>query len=231
MDDLEFRRRCLADPHDTAEDFRAKCGEDPDHAQFVAAQIRFDQAIRRVLLGIEPPAGLAQRILARQGLGARPQGREIRRYMAMAASLILIVGLSWFVSRAPADLPHTVLAHIYGELDHLNGDGAYPRDRLAAVLSEAGPELHGSLGTVRYAGTCHIRRHDGAHLVVQGQHGAVTVLLMPGEDIAHRRAVGDQRFHGVIVPTPNGSMAIVGERQEAIEYYEQRVRSALSWPA
>lgn len=229
MDDLEFRRRCLADPYDRAEDFLNKCGEDPEHAHFVAEQIRFDKVIRAVVLGVRPPSDLAERILARQGIGPRRGTRDLWRHMGVAAILILVLGLSWLIPHQPVDLPDTVLAHIYGELDHLNGAGGYPRDRLVAVLAEAGFELRGSLGKVRYAGTCHMRKNEGAHLVVQGQRGAVTVLLMPGEDIGHRQTVSDQRFRGMIVPTPNGSMAIVGERQEPIEAYEQRIRSALSW--
>jgi len=52
------------------------------------------------------------------------------------------------------------------------------------------------------------------HMVLQGENGSVTVLLMPGEQIDTRNPVDNGRFSGVIAPTRYCSMAIVGEDGE-----------------
>ncbi len=81
-----------------------------------------------------------------------------------------------------------------------------------------------SLGTVNYAGNCDIRnKQKGAHIVLQGKKGPVTVLIMPAEEVTARRRISDQRFHGVIIPAPRGSYAIVGEHDEALEPYVKQL--------
>lgn len=90
-------------------------------------------------------------------------------------------------------------------------------------------ELQGNLGLIHYAGTCHIRKHDGVHLVMQGEIGPVTVLFMPGEEITRSSDITNGRFRGVIVPTPNGSMAILGEEGEPIQRIEEQLKSSVSW--
>ena len=57
----------------------------------------------------------------------------------------------------------------------------------------------------------------------------MTVLLMPGERIAQRSVLSDERFTGVLTPTPGGSMAILGEHGETIRSIENKILSSLLW--
>jgi hypothetical protein len=86
-----------------------------------------------------------------------------------------------------------------GEVDRAGSERSRPRRELAVE--------------VRYAGVCDIRRRPGAHLVLAGERGPVTVLLMPDERVSQRTAAR-RRPEGVILPVDGGSLAIVGSRGE-----------------
>ena len=100
---------------------------------------------------------------------------------------------------------------------------------LAAVLNSVGYGLQEDPGQIHYAGVCLMRKRVGVHLIVPGKIGPVTVLLMPGERITHRSMLSDERFTGVLTPTPGGSMAILGEQGETIRAIENKIRSSLLW--
>ena len=123
------------------------------------------------------------------------------------------------------------LAHVNNELHHLEDRLDVPLDKVNSVLAKVGAQLQQDLGKVNYAGTCPIREHTGAHLVVAGVRGPVTLLFMPGEQLDQRQVLQDQRFSGVVLPTANGSIAIVGERGEPLERLERRLRDSVEFPA
>jgi hypothetical protein len=78
---------------------------------------------------------------------------------------------------------------------------------------------------VDYLNICKIRKAAGAHLVVKDGEDAVTVLIMPGEYVHERVPIQSERFQGVIVPIPNGSMAVVTKKGEPLTEIESRVRA------
>ena len=82
---------------------------------------------------------------------------------------------------------------------------------------------------LRQRGRCRIRRWDGVHLVLRGRAGGVTVLLMPQEYRREPERVSSRRFSGVILPTPNGSMAVIGEKSEPLEDAARRIQGAILW--
>jgi hypothetical protein len=124
-------------------------------------------------------------------------------------------------------LEESVLAHVHHEVSKLSEQNSVPEAQLRMVARKNGAEVVGEIGEVRYAGLCPMREHEGAHIILAGQKGPVTVFLMPQERIASAREVADERFSGRIVPVPNGSMAIVGEQGESLTEIEQRLRGAL----
>ena len=230
MDDLEFRRRCIVDPFDQDEDFLRKKQQDPEHARFARHQEQFDRNLKATMESVVVPEGLAARVLLRHSL----QQRKVRRRtwirsVALAASILMAVGIGLVFNASRTNLQEIVLAHVYTELDHLNDRKDVQMHDLDTILRKAGHSLEEDLGRVHYANICHIWKRDGVHLVVQGEIGPVTVLLMPGEHITQRTVVSDERFNGVITPTPDGSMAILGEEGEVIQTIEEKVRSSVRW--
>ena len=69
------------------------------------------------------------------------------------------------------------------------------------------------------------------HMVVPGQQGPITVLIMPGEYLMQAQQVRSPRFFGVIVPTVYGSMAVVGEKLEPVEEVVEKMQRAIIWDA
>lgn len=227
MDDLEFRRRVYADPllrdPDLAREARAR----PARARVVEEAARLERRIGEAL-EVEVPAGLADRILLRRGIDA---GRRRRRMwqggLSLAAGVVLASWLVLVLWPQPQSLEASVLAHVHREIEKLEASRTVSLDDLRRVTSRTGADLVGELGEVRFADLCPMRKGTGAHLVLAGQRGPVTVFLMPGEAVRERIALADERFVGRIVPTSNGSMAIVAESGEPLGSVERRLRSAL----
>jgi hypothetical protein len=232
MNCLEFRRRITVDPGHPgaeAERHRRTCRS---CAEFARQQRGFDQQLRGVIKRIDMPDTLGARILLRQGTAVTRQRRVLRsRRFAVAAAVVLSVALALGVAITPKSpgLARTVVAHINDEPHHLAERNAIGLAQLNEVLAPYGTALSSEIGTVHYAGACGIRKYNGVHIVLQGDHGPVTVLFMPREHRHMRTPIMDRRFEGVIVPTRIGSMAIVGERGEELDRIEQRIERALRY--
>ena len=232
MDDLEFRRRCIADPFDQDEEFLRKKQENSVHAQFAERQVQFDSQIKDIMHGVRIPNGLQAHIQLRHAFTQRKVRRRFWTYsLPLVASTVFVSLMLLLLMPGSNDLQEVVLAHVYSELYHLDDRKDVQKPELRQILSSVGNGFKDDLGQVHYAGTCHIRKQSGVHLVLPGKVGPVTVLLMPGEAVEYRTAVADKRFSGVISQTPGGSMAILGEEGEDINNLEQQLKSQLTWAA
>ncbi|MEN8207364.1 MAG: DUF3379 family protein [Pseudomonadota bacterium] len=236
MNCLEFRRLLLIEPCSSDDDFvahHAKCTD----CRHEAAQTEQLENQLREMLSVDPPEGLRDRIMLEHALEYGKSRHGIRtRWVAMAASLLLVVGLMGGLGYHWADtlfrasgLEVAVLNHVNDELDHLHEDHNLQAADLEVLLAPFGARLKNSLGRVNYAGRCNIRKHSGIHLVVPGQQGPVTILLMPSEYVNNQRTIRSSRFSGVIVPTPYGSMAVVGEKEEVLDSVVDTVAKKIIW--
>lgn len=226
MDELEFRRRCYTDPGDP--ELEQACKESQEHFRAYSAARRFDQQTRDAL-EVPAPEGLAGRILLAQSLDDGPPARA-RQWLASAAAVAaLATGLVLLSPDTPLPLNEVALNHIHNELHHLHEPGVVPASEVSQLLAEFNASVGDSLPQVTYAGPCDIRDKPGIHMVLNGQRGPVTLLIMPGQPLTADLAVGDDRFQGRVVPTSTGSMAIVGNPDEDIDRIEQQVRDAITW--
>ncbi len=85
------------------------------------------------------------------------------------------------------------------------------------------------IGLISYAQTCVINGMKIPHLVLQGKKGPITLLLMPDEKVSGPVSLTGESVNGVILPLGDGSIAIIGERDEQIQDLEQRVVDAVEW--
>jgi hypothetical protein len=135
---------------------------------------------------------------------------------AIAASLLVVLvgALAWFLN--PRD---TFAAQV---IDHVNGEAfslvrtAQPADatELEDILDRAGIRLKPGQVLVSYAARCQFRGHAVPHLVVQTQHGPVTVLVLADETI-EAKSIDEDGFEGVVVPAPRGSLVVLGQDGDA----------------
>lgn len=230
MNCLEFRRHCLADPASQEAEFVTHRRNCPRCSEFTAGVTQLDRKITEALQ-VDVPDNLGSRIVLRQSLYRDQQHQKRRRMYALAASLIVAVGLTAalvLTHRGPS-LDQRVLAHIELERELLSTRGEVTHAKLVSVLNSAGAELMGDLGNVQHASLCPLSQHGGAHLVVDGRKGPVIVLLLPKEFVAAPTAIQIEEMAGLVLPTGNGSMALVSEHGESLQEIAQRMRNAVTW--
>lgn len=102
-------------------------------------------------------------------------------------------------------------------------------ERLQRVVPDNVAELDHAAGIISYARTCVINGRKVAHLVLQGERGPVMILLMPEEKVAAAEDLSGEHVNGVILPVGDGSIAIVGERDEQLERIRDNVLSSVTW--
>lgn len=202
-------------------------------AQFARNMQQFEGALKGAV-DVKVPEGLASRILLRQSTGD-VQNRHQQRNMlfAIAASVVLSVSVTLGLVKlnqveSPQSMDQLVLAHLQGEMGHLQEDGNYSLAQVREKIGGLNASISGDIGLVKFASKCDIHDKPGGHIVLKGDKGSVTVLIMPSETIAKRFRVKDKRFNGVVVPMNTGSMAIIGERGEKIQDVEKRLRKYIT---
>lgn len=224
MNCFEFRHHLFTDPRSQDPELLAHKSGCPACAAFAAEQARFDDSLDQAMRVPVPPQ-LQSRLILNQSLH---QSRRIKT-LAIAATVLLTVALAggwWWRPLGP--LPdQAVIAHIEEERDLLALRDRVPDAKVAQVAQVIGMPWQGHVGNFRHAGICTIGKHSGAHLVLAGLKGPVTVLLMPGESIARRKSFEGGGFQGILVPTGYGGMAIVGQPGEALDDVAHRIQIAM----
>jgi uncharacterized protein DUF3379 len=154
-------------------------------------------------------------------------------WFALAATVLLAV----FVGiRAPdmgsidGTLEEQVLAHLDLEPRALKVTGTpVSNSRLAKVVPGDIAAMNHDAGLITYAQTCVINGKTIPHLVIQGEYGPVTILLMPEEKISAAKSLDGVNIQGVILPVGDGSIAIIGNRKEQLERIKKNVLDSVNW--
>lgn len=228
MNCIDYRRLITSDPaHRGAEAQRHRlqcraCAEFGDSMQ------AFERRLRDAML-VEPPPELESRIV----LAATARANSRRRWYAVAAGAVMGLALSFGLLLGGDDgesLRASVVEHVYHEANLLvPSPEVMARPQLVSVLKQAGVHLVGDPGEVSYAGLCYFRGRLVPHMVVRGDSGPVTVLVLPDEKVERPVAITEQGFSGTILPVRGGSIAVVGGRDENLDAVERRIVSAMEW--
>jgi hypothetical protein len=154
-------------------------------------------------------------------------------WYAMAATVLIaaVVGLRMMGSDVSyGTLEEQVLAHVDHEPAALLPSSTRVSDRQlnSAVPTEIAT-MNYDLGLITYARNCSINGNDVPHLVIQGAHGPITILLMPDEKIAEAMTIHGDSIKGIILPVGNGSIAIIGDREEQLDQVRKDVLDSVMW--
>lgn len=171
-------------------------------------------------LNVPVPTGLADRILLTKGIHEKLQTHKTRhRYQTIAASIVLAVGIlaTFFFPAPDTRIGDIALAHVNDEPHHLQDRKNIKLAQLNKIISPFNMQIKISPQRIHYAGTCKIRRSTGVHIVIQGKKAPLTILLMPGEQVSKRLTIHNKDFNGIILPVKNGSIAIIGDKQEDLD--------------
>lgn len=154
-------------------------------------------------------------------------------WFALAASVMLaaLIGVRLLgVDASYGSLAEEVLAHLDHEPAALQVSNVAVSDRrLGRVVPASVATMNHDAGLITYARSCNINGHTVPHLVIQGAHGPITLLLMPEEAVAESQTLDGDNIHGVILPVGNGSIAIIGAREEDLTRVEKSVLNSVSW--
>lgn len=154
-------------------------------------------------------------------------------WLALAASVMLaaVISFNLFGTRVDYEsLADEVVAHLDHEPFALRpSTTAVSDERLAAMVPAEVARMDHSAGLITYAQSCVINGKTVPHLVIQGQHGPVTILLMPEEAVAEAVPLEGENIHGAILPVGQGSIAIIGAREEPLEPIEKSVLKSVMW--
>ena len=154
-------------------------------------------------------------------------------WLAVAATIMLaaVVGFRMLGD----DLTNSALAEqIIAHIDHepfsfRETVSAVSDERLARVIPANVATMDHSAGLITYAQSCIINGNEVPHLVIQGEHGPITILLMPGEKVSGVESFGGESINGLIFPVGDGSIAIVGEKGESLERIEEQIKNSVRW--
>jgi len=229
MECLEFRRLAGADPQHlgtAARDHGAAC---PRCAGYLRQMLALDQRVLAALR-VAVPGPVAEAF--QPGVSSVP-GLDRRRWLALAASIVagVLVGTALWVSAPRNSLAQEVLEHLDHEPEALVATST-PEDQavVARVLARGGVRLRPGAGLVSYARSCRFRGRTVPHLVVQGEDGPVTVMVLRNERPAAPVGFNEQGFSGRIVPIGPGSIAVIGADDDAdLEQVAARVFAAVEW--
>jgi hypothetical protein len=154
-------------------------------------------------------------------------------WLAVAATVLLaaVVGIrmtNFGVNYG--SLEDQVLAHMDGEPGALRVTSTPVSDgRLALVVPDSLATMNHDAGLITYAQTCLINGISVPHLVVQGEHGPITILLMPNEKISETKTIDGVNIQGVILQVGDGSIAIIGNREEQLDTVKKSVLDSVMW--
>ncbi len=157
-------------------------------------------------------------------------------WVGLAASVVLatVIGVRFIDTHNTHNIEGTLAEQVVAHLDYEPNalrvtDVAVSDKRLYEVVRPAIATMDRDFGLITYAMSCKINGREVPHLVVQGEKGPVTILLMPHEMVDMPIRLEGQSIEGVILPVGHGSIAIIGERGEAIDQFRSRVTENVKW--
>ena len=185
-----------ADPEGSAPELERHLQECESCRQFRTEMRTLEAHIRRAL---ERPPGLAG------------TARFTWRPLALAASVLLamLAVLAVWLLRPSDTLAREVVAHVQEEPESWLVRQHVDAQSIDEALSGAGVKLDITSDRISYAQSCWFRDHYVPHLVVQTAQGPATVLILRNQHVRTRRSFHEDGMSGVIVPAPQGSIAVL----------------------
>ena len=194
-----------------------------------------DLKVARALQIDVPPLVMPELPDIDENIATLPIRRRSKAPIWFAVAATVVLGLSIALRMSPMfeeyeTLADEVLAHLDHEPGALRVTEVPVTDRRLKRAVPASLAVFDREATlITYANPCIINGKRVPHLVIQGQHGPVTILLMPEEKVDETTPLDGNAVHGVILPVGDGSIAIIGPREEILEPIQENVRASLTW--
>jgi hypothetical protein len=216
MNCIDFRRHAVVQPLRLGDEALAHAAGCTGCEAFIERQRQLDADLLAALQ-VPAPDGLAERIVLAQGIRRRHRPWAwAAAASVLVASALAIVAPPYFAGNA---LAGEAIAHVKEEPQSFRLVSRHAPEFLPGELAAQGIRLAAALGEVTYTQICPMREGKARHIVVATARGPVTLLLMPGDSTARRRASSDaEGLSAITLPAARGSIAIVASnRQHALE--------------
>jgi Protein of unknown function (DUF3379) len=186
--------------------------------QFRAEMRTLDTNIRRALE--RPPVS-----------GGRSSITSTWRPWALAASVLLamLAVLTVWLLRPSDTLARDVVAHVQEEPESWLAHQHVDAQSIDSALRGAGVKLDITSDRISYAQSCWFRDHYVPHLVVQTAQGPATVLILRNQHVSGRQTFHEQGMSGVIVPAPQGSIAVMTRAGANIDAVTAQLQQDVRW--
>ncbi|MGF1688427.1 DUF3379 domain-containing protein [Photobacterium japonica] len=236
MDDLEFRRRLLADPNDNSAEMidtrNASLANRKLSDELLALDNKLEQAMK-----VDVPDDLADRILFHQTGQPSTKRYRIPAFIGLAASVAFLAGLflGQFNTTAPSlhatpALAQIALDHVYQEspfVDHI--DEAVSLRQVNAKMSPFGSQFDQLPGHIYYVNHCGFGKQNALHMVLGTAQGKVTVFVVPNPTGSTPTTFNDDRMQGIVLPIQQADLIVVGEKGQDVTPVAERLKSDLNW--
>ncbi len=225
MNYLEFKRQLMVDPYARSLAFKEAVRTDPDCAAAAAASDKFESALQNAL-GVAVPEDLLELAIAqRKQSSSGPAQPALKWLPAMAAGLLMGVGLTTavFVLNQTAD-EQSVAQHLASHWSK-DGDitlqlaaqkpmqGDVVRLVLAGLSLEAGQDL---VNSIAYARNCGTPNGNGIHMVINTANGPVTAIYMPDTTVDQNERMQVDSNNVLFAQLQHGSVALIGADQHGL---------------
>ncbi|TQV85289.1 DUF3379 family protein [Aliikangiella coralliicola] len=224
MDELEKKRRQLADPKQHIENFDEQSPDNMSEQEL--AQLKADQNFERQLLGafsVPVPEQLSEKILLNQRLQKR---RNIFSLWALAASISILSMLSFMTTDySQSSLTQQALKHVYHEEKYLTGGNPIARDEIERRLAKYGVSLPSLPEKVVFASRCGFGGESAMHIIAEIDGKPVTLLLTPIA-VEDNKSFGDDRFVGKMRKTLANNLIVIAEDLSLVERFFQQIGDA-----
>jgi hypothetical protein len=244
MDCKKYRQAIAADPSGSFASVTAHAAGCVPCRSFADGIRSLDTLIAEALAIDVPP--LRMPALPPIGSNALSRVAELDARRRRKATLPKWVGLAaglaaaWFLGTrflapdvATPSLARQVIAHMDHEQESRQVTSVAVSDQaLEKVISSDVSTIGTGGGLVTYARSCVINGKAVPHLVIQGEDGPVTLILMSEEIVDAAIPLSGENVHGVIVPVGSGSVAIIGEQTEQlneIDTIKRRLVESVKW--
>lgn len=248
MDDNEFRLRAFSEPGSDDPDLHEAARGDSARQRLMQEIAELEEHISSAISTVSVPSGLADRL--KQQVDPAPAAgskRGLMRFFPVAAMVVIAAAITLIPdlgNRPSAEdiaFHDDLVAHLHEEAPTYDGDTSARWAEVSGVLAAAGLAAAGNgsptgngiplqTAGLKFARHCNLGEAGrGAHIVLEGERGPVSVILATNKPVERAIDIEDERFHGRIIPTEYGNMAVIGERGEVLADYETMVADSVEW--
>lgn len=237
MDDLEFRKRVMADPQDDSTDIKKAILADRSKMRFQEEMREFDNDLHAALK-IPVPDNLAERIILNQSLNEHKEQKAHQKwYYAMAASIMFSFGVMFqmlYSTPDVGDLGEYSLSHYYHEASYFSDTDNEQMDLISVneQLADFGLNLSKLFSSVIFAEECKFNGIRSLHMVFTAESGEQYTVFITSHDDAQLPFIetfSDSKVHGKGYIIGNSDLVILSENADALDTFKSEFEKNIIW--